>query len=183
MKCYFSRSYAVIRNVWRVTQILDLRFRDWEKSIFITFADPLIGQQYCIISDQEGVYGVYVVLKFLVRHLMRLVLVLLCMIRPRTRIAKRVSLILVGEPAACKCVPSGEEVNRPHECPKMKYGRCTPDLIKGTNGKSSIPALLEDPVRRKFKIYLAVALIIRTIENENLCFWNIYLACTKMLVW
>ena len=28
------------------------------------------------------------------------------------RIAKRVSLILVGEPAACECGPSGQELNR-----------------------------------------------------------------------
>ena len=37
----------------------------------------------------------------------------------RTFAAKRISLIFLGEPAVCECGPSGAELTRPHECPKM----------------------------------------------------------------
>jgi len=132
-----------------------------ELGIRTTFTDPLVGAQFCIISSQDGVYGLYVVVKFLVRHLLPLVLVFLCIIKPRTRIAKRVSLILVGEPAACECGPSGSELNRPHECPKMSV-RCRPDLLRDTEHKSPVPALIEDPVRRRYKLVLAISFIIST---------------------
>jgi len=131
-----------------------------ELGIRSTFSDPLLGAQFCIIATQEGVYGLYVVVKFLVRHLLPLVLVILCILKPRTRIAKRVSLVLVGEPAACECGPSGSELARPHECPKMSMSRCRPDLLRDTDQKTSIPALLEDPVRRRYKLLLATSFII-----------------------
>jgi len=135
-----------------------------ELGIRSIFTDPVLGTQFCIISSQDGVYGLYVVLKFLVRHLLPLVLVIICVLKPRTRIAKRVSLVLVGEPAACECGPSATELNRPHECPKMSVRAARPDLLRGTDPgvKSTIPLLLEDPVRRRYKILLAASFLLST---------------------
>ena len=83
-------------------------------------------------------YALYILFKLLLRHLLPVVLVLLCLLRPRclnpdkpisltsfvprTFAAKRISLIFLGEPAVCECGPSGAELARPHECPKM--ARC-----------------------------------------------------------
>ena len=79
-------------------------------------------------------YALYILFKLLLRHLLPVVLVLLCLLRPRCLIltqhsltslvlrtfaAKRISLIFLGEPAVCECGPSGAELARPHECPKM----------------------------------------------------------------
>ena len=82
-------------------------------------------------------YALYILFKLLLRHLLPVVLVLLCLLRPRywdnhdmplsfytflvlrTFAAKRISLIFLGEPAVCECGPSGAELARPHECPKM----------------------------------------------------------------
>ena len=87
--------------------------------------------------------------------------------------AKRISLILMGPPAVCECGPSGAVLARPHECPKMARSR--PDILRDTettdmisvmeksNGKhsqvSTLPALVEDPVRRVYKKLLAVTFI------------------------
>ena len=70
----------------------------------------------------------------------------------RTFAAKRISLIFLGEPAVCECGPSGAELTRPHECPKMarwsdfcKFGgernpiflvsRSRPDILRDTESR------------------------------------------------
>ena len=85
------------------------------------------------IFHRDAMYALYILFKLLLRHLLPVVLVLLCLFRPRfqplqksppktffrTFAAKRISLIFLGEPAVCECGPSGAELTRPHECPKM----------------------------------------------------------------
>ena len=102
-------------------------------------------------SSRDSLYGLYILAKLLLRHLLPMVLVVLCLLRPRcigssllqpklarTFAAKRISLIFLGEPAVCECGPSGAELGRPHECPKMaRWG--------GGAGKTSWP--LQVPAR------------------------------------
>ena len=111
-------------------------------------------------------YALYILFKLLLRHLLPVVLVLLCLFRPRCRplpnnfstpqffrtfAAKRISLIFLGEPAVCECGPSGAELTRPHECPKMArwsnfcnfwvedilflVSRSRPDILRDTESR------------------------------------------------
>jgi len=142
------------------------------------------GPSVCILATQDSLYGLYVVFKLLVRHLLPTILVILCLLKPRTVVAKRISLIFMGEPAVCECGPSGTELSLPHECPKMasNTGLSKPDLLqdmedqmdslmtnktptenKVEHGKKDIPAMLEDPVRRRYKSILAVTFITTSI--------------------
>jgi len=67
----------------------------------------------------------------------------------------------------CECGPSGSVLSRPHECPKMTRSR--PDILRDTEvtdminvmekNKDTIPAMVEDPVRRIYKRILAVTFL------------------------
>ena len=132
---------------------------------------------FCIYTTNSATYALYVTFKLILRHILPAVLILLCILRPRTVVAKRLSLILMGPPAVCECGPSGSVLSTPHECPKMARSR--PDILRDTeagdlanteqmikhnsklNGHSNggIPALVEDPVRRTYKKLLAISFI------------------------
>ena len=111
--------------------------------------------QVCILTTSPLTYALYVTFKLILRHVLPAILILLCILRPRsaspcisldirislhlyrTVVAKRISLILMGPPAVCECGPSGAILLTPHECPKM--ARC------GNNQKikSSFPAFIQ----------------------------------------
>ena len=76
-------------------------------------------QSVCILTTTPVTYALYVTFKLTLRHLLPAILILLCILRPRTVVAKRISLILMGPPAVCECGPSGAVLCTPHECPKM----------------------------------------------------------------
>ena len=128
-------------------------------------------QSVCILTTSPLTYALYVTFKLSLRHLLPATLILLCLLRPRTVVAKRISLILMGPPAVCECGPSGAVLSTPHECPKMARSR--PDILRDTEttdmmnvmeksvGKqnTTIPALVEDPVRRTYKRLLAVTFL------------------------
>ena len=125
----------------------------------------------CILTTNTATYALYVTFKLILRHILPAVLILLCLLRPRTVVAKRISLILMGPPAVCECGPSGAVLSTPHECPKMARSR--PDILRDTETtdmmnvleksvmkqNTTIPALVEDPVRRTYKRLLAVTFI------------------------
>ena len=91
----------------------------------------------CILTTSPLTYALYVTFKLILRHVLPAILILLCILRPRsaslhlsiyplltasiyrTVVAKRISLILMGPPAVCECGPSGAILPTPHECPKM----------------------------------------------------------------
>ena len=73
----------------------------------------------CILTTSPLTYALYVTFKLSLRHILPAILILLCLLRPRTVVAKRISLILMGPPAVCECGPSGAVLSTPHECPKM----------------------------------------------------------------
>lgn len=140
--------------------------------LFIRSTIISMGHGICILSARDSTYGLYIMFKLLVRHLLPVVLVILCLLRPRTFVAKRISLIFLGEPAVCECGPSGAELSRPHECPKMARSR--PDILRDTEArqdqsmlqtetpqkcKKTLPAMLEDPVRRRYKALLTVSFL------------------------
>ena len=101
------------------------------------------GHYFCIYTTDSATYALYVTFKLLLRHVLPAILILLCILRPRsaslhlsryphlsrylhliaslyrTVVAKRISLILMGPPAVCECGPSGAILPTPHECPKM----------------------------------------------------------------
>jgi len=76
-------------------------------------------QAVCILTTSPLTYALYVTFKLTLRHILPAILILLCILRPRTVVAKRISLILMGPPAVCECGPSGSVLSTPHECPKM----------------------------------------------------------------
>ena len=106
------------------------------------------GHYFCIYTTDSATYALYVTFKLLLRHVLPAILILLCILRPRsaslhlsiyplltasvyrTVVAKRISLILMGPPAVCECGPSGAVLARPHECPKMARSR--PDILRDT---------------------------------------------------
>lgn len=144
--------------------------------LFIRSTITSLGHPICIFSARDSTYGLYIMFKLLIRHLLPVVLVILCLLRPRTFVAKRISLIFLGEPAVCECGPSGAELTRPHECPKMARSR--PDILRDTEErqeqgmlqpvqpqysektKKTLPTLLEDPVRRRYKAMLSVSFLL-----------------------
>jgi hypothetical protein len=142
-----------------------------ELAIRSTISDIQAGYSFCILTTHHHTYGLYVAFKIIIRHLLPAICVLICLLRPRTVVAKRISLIFTGQPAVCECGPSGSVLSRPHECPKMTRSR--PDILRDTevtdmiNGmektKNSIPAMVEDPVRRRYKTILAVTFIITSV--------------------
>jgi len=121
----------------------------------------------CILTTHNHTYSLYVAFKLIVRHLLPGICVLICILRPRTTVAKRISLIFTGQPTVCECGPSGSILSAPHECPKMTRSR--PDILRDTEItnmitgiekiKGDIPAMVEDPVRRKYKSILASTFI------------------------
>ena len=74
---------------------------------------------FCIYTTTPVTYALYVTFKLTLRHILPAILILLCILRPRTVVAKRISLILMGPPAVCECGPSGAVLSTSHECPKM----------------------------------------------------------------
>jgi len=130
------------------------------------------GQSVCILTTSPLTYALYVTFKLSLRHILPATLILLCLLRPRTVVAKRISLILMGPPAVCECGPSGAVLSTPHECPKMARSR--PDILRDAEASemfqsaaektkvappSTIPAMVEDPVRRIYKRILALTFI------------------------
>ena len=80
-------------------------------------------QSVCILTTSPLTYALYVTFKLSLRHILPAILILLCILRPRTVVAKRISLILMGPPSVCECGPSGAILHTPNECPKMaRYG-------------------------------------------------------------
>ena len=53
----------------------------------------------CIYTTNTATYALYVTFKLILRHILPATLILLCILRPRTVVAKRISLILMGPPA------------------------------------------------------------------------------------
>ena len=139
-----------------------------ELAIRSTISDSL-DHSVCILNTDHHSYALYVSLKIVVRHLLPALCVLLCLLRPTTVVAKRISLIFTGQPGVCECGPSGSVSTTPHECPKMTRSR--PDILRDTevtdmitgikkeNKDSGIPAMLEDPVRRTYKKLLAFSFL------------------------
>ena len=102
--------------------------------------------QVCILTTSPLTYALYVTFKLILRHVLPAILILLCILRPRsaslhlsryplltasvyrTVVAKRISLILMGPPAVCECGPSGAILPTPHECPKMARWETTRKL-------------------------------------------------------
>ena len=139
-----------------------------ELAIRSTISDSL-NHSVCILNTDHHSYALYVSLKIVVRHLLPALCVLLSILRPTTVVAKRISLIFTGQPGVCECGPSGSVRTTPHECPKMTRSR--PDILRDTEvtdmitgqakkDKNSIPALLEDPVRRTYKKFLAISFLV-----------------------
>ena len=88
----------------------------------------------------------------------------------RTFAAKRISLIFLGEPAVCECGPSGAELTRPHECPKMarwsnfcNFGGRNPNFLVSR----SRPDILRDTESRMGERMLPPASPPSTVEKTK----------------
>lgn len=138
----------------------------------------------CIISASSVSYALYVTLKLIVLHMLPAVIVLISILRPQTKVAKRFSSLFLGEGAACECGPGGLEITIPHECPKMggrpdvvTSHKLTKELTKETSKelmsmlkqqtKSSTAKKLvnirEDPHRRCYKRLLSLVFLSCTV--------------------
>lgn len=81
----------------------------------------------CIITAEPVSYGLYVAFKLIMSHILPIVIVIITLLRPQTRTAKRFSTLFLGEGSACECGPAGDEYKIPHECPSI--GQTRPDLV------------------------------------------------------
>ena len=135
----------------------------------------------CIISASPGVYAVYVAVKLLLLHILPAAIVLISLLRPQTKVAKRFSSIFLGEGAACECGAGGLEVSRPHQCPHhgLNQGE-RPDLVtshghtekekemvmmlKQTKPPTkTVVRLREDPHRRTYKRLMSLVFLSSTL--------------------
>ena len=67
----------------------------------------------CIISASSVPYALYVTFKLLVLHILPAVIVLVSILRPQTKVAKRFSSLFLGEGAVYEVGPEGTEVTLP----------------------------------------------------------------------
>ena len=67
----------------------------------------------CIISASSVPYALYVTFKLLVLHILPAVIVLVSILRPQTKVAKRFSSLFLGEGAVYEVGPEGTEVTIP----------------------------------------------------------------------
>jgi len=120
----------------------------------------------CIITAEPVSYGLYVAFKLIMSHILPIVIVVITLLRPQTRTAKRFSTLFLGEGSACECGPSGDEYKIPHECPSIGtrpdlvtshkeagFGKAT--VVTVTNGKARTMPVREDPHRRRYKFLLS----------------------------
>jgi len=141
-------------------------------------------ESICIISVGPLPYVLYTGGKLIALHILPSLAIIASLLRPRTRVAKRLSTIFLGAPATCECAPGGEELNLPHSCPKVVDRCLTPDLVTGlssSNAKESlvecgiqggsgtktktttkILATREDPHRRIYKFLLSFVFLAAT---------------------
>ena len=153
-----------------------------ELAIHSTISDPELNFSFCIVTAPPHAYNLYVTCKLALRHLLPAAAILLATLRPRTTVAKRISLVFLGQPAVCECGPEGKTLSTPHECSTMARGTAVaPDLLRDTEScaaaslvqhhtrqvkprqavtsSSGLPALVEDPVRRTYKRLLAISFL------------------------
>ena len=129
----------------------------------------------CIISANPATYALYVAVKLLLLHILPAAVVMISMLRPQTKVAKRFSSLFLGEGAACECGPGGLEVSLPHHCVKMGD---RPDVVPSLRErektkemismlKQSKPAtkihIREDPHRRTYKRLLSIIFLSTTL--------------------
>ena len=140
----------------------------------------------CIISANSVYYALYVTLKLVVLHLLPASIVLISILKPQTKVAKRFSSLFLGEGSACECGPGGLEITVPHECPKMGD---RPDVITShkdimtkemtqerskelmkmlkqstkNSGPTKMINIREDPHRRCYKKYLSMVFLFCTM--------------------
>jgi len=141
-------------------------------------------ESICIISVEPIPYVLYTGGKLITLHILPSLAIIVSLLRPRTRVAKRLSTIFLGSPATCECAPGGEELQLPHSCPKVADRCLTPDLVTGlssSNAKESlvecgiqggagvktktttkILATREDPHRRIYKLLLSIVFLAAT---------------------
>ena len=73
---------------------------------------PVFDSWVCILNTHDALYGLYVAFKLVVRHLLPATLITLCLLKPDTIVAKRISLIFMGEPSVCECGPGATKLVR-----------------------------------------------------------------------
>ena len=135
----------------------------------------------CIISASPLAYAFYVAVKLLLLHLLPAAVVLLSLLRPQTKVAKRFSSLFLGEGAACECGAGGLEVSRPHQCPQHGLSQPErPDLVTSHSHterekktkemevmlkqtKMVSVRLREDPHRRGYKRLLSLLFLCSTL--------------------
>ena len=141
----------------------------------------------CIISASSVPYALYVTFKLLVLHILPAVIVLVSILRPQTKVAKRFSSLFLGEGAVYEVGPEGTEVTIPGKDTIVVTGtEDRPDVVtshktdmtkekgkelmallkqhtKNSNATKRIN-VREDPHRRCYKRLISV----------------IYLACTAI---
>ena len=84
----------------------------------------------CIISASSVPYALYVTLKLLVLHILPAVIVLVSILRPQTKVAKRFSSLFLGEGAVYEVGPQGTEVTIPGQDTTVVNGtEDRPDVV------------------------------------------------------
>ncbi|TRY72338.1 hypothetical protein TCAL_16154 [Tigriopus californicus] len=83
--------------------------------------DGAIQQDICILGAKGTEYGFYVAFRLTLRHVVPAILVIMTILRPETKLSKRVSHLFFGHLSTpCACGDGGAALGLPHECPTMQ---------------------------------------------------------------
>jgi hypothetical protein len=79
------------------------------------------GADICLLGARGVEYALYVCFRLTLRHVVPAVLVAAAILRPETKLSKRVSHLFFGHLSApCACGEGGGALSLPHECPNMQ---------------------------------------------------------------
>ena len=94
-------------------------------------------QDVCILGAGGVEYGLYVAFRLAMRHVIPAVLVIATIVRPETKLSKRVSHLFFGHLATpCQCGKNGRNLSMPHECPAMQTAMLKNSAATSTTNSS-----------------------------------------------
>ena len=123
----------------------------------------------CIISASPVLYAFYVAVKLCLLHLLPAVVVLVSLLRPQTKVAKRFSSLFLGEDAVCE--PGLRQAERPdlvtshssHSSQEREKKKELVMMLKQTKPTSQMVAVREDPHRRTYKRLMSLLFLSTTL--------------------
>ncbi|CAB4064651.1 unnamed protein product [Lepeophtheirus salmonis] len=87
----------------------------------VTLSSLGVEQDMCLLGIEGPLYFLYMSFRILIRHFLPAILVIATILRPETKLSKRVSHLFFGHISVpCSCGENGTGLGIPHECPSMQ---------------------------------------------------------------